>query len=131
MTRNVREKLLEDAEHGGGARLVDDELLIRQADFGRDVGPSLKLARLPFERGHQAEVVEYCGPEVGGYLADRADRRIDLLHMDSRRSEAAAKAASSGWLSRRRTQAPSIFNPVSSCPRPSWISRASAERSSS
>src|SRR5690242_9541138 len=82
---DVRERLLDDAEHGDRAIGVERGVVAADAQPAADSRPRLELARLPLERRGEADVVEERRPEVPRdrlYAVDGAvHQRCHALHL--------------------------------------------------
>ena len=73
MLGNVGERLLHDAEHGelGVARKAHRRAAGLRGHL--DAGALAEQRGMPAQRGHQAELVQRRGPQVGHHAADRVD----------------------------------------------------------
>src|SRR5688572_15225743 len=77
MSCYIGQCFLVKAENTGGNMRFEFQLCDRSIKCYRDARSSFEFFCLPFERGNDTEVVEYAGPEFGGYLANRLDSGIE------------------------------------------------------
>ena len=76
MAENVGQRLLHDAEHGGGLLIAERNTLQRTVAAALDAGSRLKLLRLPFDGFHQTQIVQDAGAQFAGDAAHHVDHHL-------------------------------------------------------
>src|SRR5438477_1551608 len=82
---DVGEGLLDYSEEVRRAVRIDRHPVQTGPDPARDPGPRLELPGLPFDRLHEAEVIENYGPELGREIPHRPKQPVDRLPDGARR----------------------------------------------
>ena len=73
MLADVRERFLDDPEHRGRVRARQLQLRAVHRQLTRDAGALREGLRQPFDRGHEAQVVEHQRTQIGGDPPRRRD----------------------------------------------------------
>src|ERR1041384_3665583 len=66
MADDVGERLLEDAEERSGHLRLQQRLVQAGVYFAFDAGARLEFVRLPFDRRHQSQIIQYARPQFSG-----------------------------------------------------------------
>ena len=76
VANNIGERFLKNAENGRGSLRIQGQGFSKQCDVTGDSGTALKLLRLPFQGGVQAQIVQRSGPKVGGNSSQGANHFV-------------------------------------------------------
>src|SRR5258706_396998 len=79
MASDVGECLLKYPKEGDAGVLVEVQLLAVSVELNLQARTLTKLLKLPFQRGHQAEIIQQRGPELGSDTPDGLNGLINRL----------------------------------------------------